>query len=325
MKIFPLFLLALFLLPFSSLNAQCSCDCDIPRDSLALVALSEATDGSSWTIPWNFNEPLTEWAGVFLNEAGCVRRISLSQRGLDGELPEAIGDLLCLEQLSLPWNNLTGQFPLAITNLVCLTDLTLSSNELDGAIPPEIGNLTQLERLGLNINNFTGNIPAEIGNLENLTSLALQSNRLQGCIPEVLLQFCDINLFRLNQNGQLPFRGDVDRFCEGEEQIGANCYANGQEGIIDENCDCVTATNTLELSGPKQIRIYPNPVRDLLYLESTQLITRTQLLDVAGRIIQQDDWASRSCKLNLTHLPTGIYGIRIQLSDRWEVVRIFKT
>lgn len=34
-------------------------------DSLALVALYDATNGSSWSNPWNRNLPITEWDGIF--------------------------------------------------------------------------------------------------------------------------------------------------------------------------------------------------------------------------------------------------------------------
>ncbi len=132
------------------------------RDSLALVALYEATDGgNSWygsgTSVWDLTQPMNTWSGVTLDGNGCVSSLILFNRGLNGSIPPEIGNL----------NNLTG--------------LVLAYNQLSGSIPPEIGNLNNLASLSLSNNQLSGSIPPELGNLNYLESLNLSNNQLSGC------------------------------------------------------------------------------------------------------------------------------------------------
>ena len=150
-------------------------------DSLALVAIYDATDGDNWTdnTNWKSQEPVEDWYGVTV-ENGVVTELDLEDNNLTGTLPSAIGDLTSLEVLWLSINSLSGAIPTEIGNLTRLETLELGDN-LTGAIPTEIGNLTRLEELSLG-SNLTGAIPAEIGNLTNLRWLSLGGN-LTGAIP----------------------------------------------------------------------------------------------------------------------------------------------
>ena len=46
--------------------------------SLALVNLSNVTNGANWTKKWVFTEPMSLWNGVFLNEQGRVTSLDLT-------------------------------------------------------------------------------------------------------------------------------------------------------------------------------------------------------------------------------------------------------
>ena len=177
-------------------------------DSLALVAIYDATGGDNWrdNTNWKSQEPVGEWYEVTV-ENGVVTELDLENNNLTGTLPSEIGDLTSLESLSLTLNNLTGAIPAEIGNLTKLTSLGLASNNLTGAIPSEIGDLTSLESLSLTLNNLTGAIPAEIGNLTNLTSLGLSQNSLSGAIPaEIgnLTKLTSLGLWRNSLTGAIP-------------------------------------------------------------------------------------------------------------------------
>ena len=118
-------------------------------DRAALVALYEATAGSSWinNTNWLSDRPLSQWHGVTSDEAGRVTKLHLSRNELSGPIPPELGSLTNLEALYLRGNQLSGAIPLELGNLTDLTQLSLSGNQLSGPIPPELGSLTNLEEL----------------------------------------------------------------------------------------------------------------------------------------------------------------------------------
>ena len=168
----------------------------LKQDSLALVALYNATDGPNWTHNDNWlTGPVSSWWGITTD--GCnVVEIQLSENKINGVLPAEIGQLVELTSLGIHGNQLTGFIPPEIGNLSHLVNLTLHFNQLSGNIPPEIGFLINLSVLTLGSNQLTGSIPAEIGNLNNLQYFDLYTNQLTGTIPPEIGNL--IKLYHLN-------------------------------------------------------------------------------------------------------------------------------
>jgi hypothetical protein len=156
----------------------------------ALVALYNATDGPNWTNNTGWNTATNNvdgggWYGVTV-ENGHVTELFLSQNGLAGTLPAALGDLDQLTTLYLSNNELTGQIPEEWGNLSQLEILFLTNNSLTGPIPAALGDLDQLTALYLANNVLTGPIPGELGNLSSITDMTLSNNALTGPIPPEL-------------------------------------------------------------------------------------------------------------------------------------------
>ena len=183
------------------------------RDSLALVALYNSTDGANWTTPWDLAMPINTWSGVTLNNTACVTRVILQNKNLVGSLPTELGNLEDLEQLILNANELSGTIPEELSNLNNLIILRLENNAFTGNIPPILGTLTNLETLYLGFNQLTGNLPPELSNLELLSDLRLHHNQLSGCFPAEYTIFCNIPLVSFGANSYLPGGGDFDAFC----------------------------------------------------------------------------------------------------------------
>ena len=101
-------------------------------DSVALVALYNATNGSSWRnkTNWLSNQPLGEWEGVSTESGGHVYELRLERNRLSGEIPAELGNLANLERLVLSDNQLTGTIPKELGNLTNLTHLELDDNQL---------------------------------------------------------------------------------------------------------------------------------------------------------------------------------------------------
>ena len=179
-------------------------------DRAALVALYNATGGPDWdrNTNWLSDEPLSAWYGVQRTDnGGRVTHLNLSENGLTGQLPPALGNLSNLEELSLLYNQLTGQLPPELGNLSNLKWMVFHANQLTGQIPPELGNLSNLEELSLTINRLTGQIPPELGNLSNLKRMGLSGNQLTGQIPPELGNLPNLEFLSLHANrltGQIP-------------------------------------------------------------------------------------------------------------------------
>ncbi len=177
------------------------------QDSLALVALYNATDGPNWSRITNWlTRPVSQWDGVRV-EGNRVTRLSLSGNHLSGAIPPELGNLAILQRLSLSNNQLTGSIPPELGNLTNLRILFLRDNQLTGSIPPELGNLTNIGDIHLDRNQLTGSIPAELANLTNLLGLNLISNQLTGLIPPELGNLTNLIYLHLNLNqltGPIP-------------------------------------------------------------------------------------------------------------------------
>lgn len=206
------------------------------QDSLALVALYNATNGSEWFNNFNWLQPdqfVEDWYGVEVQDNRVVS-LDLAGNNLSGSLPAEIGDLTALLSLNFGresegGNNIAGAIPTEIGNLVVLERMGLANNQFSGPIPTEIGNMTALEKIDLAFNQLD-ELPASFGNLTNLTyagiaynnftslplelydmpsvdTLLISGNALTGAIPPELGSMSTLTFLNIGDNdfeGQLP-------------------------------------------------------------------------------------------------------------------------
>ena len=219
-------LFLLIMLPMMVAQAQVAED-----DSLALVALYNATDGPNWARNDNWlTGPVSQWASVGVT-GNRVTSLAFDNNQLTGSIPPELGNLTNLTYLWFSSNNLTGSIPAELSRLTNLTQLVLSynqltcsipseleslanltflslfGNQLTGSIPPELGNIPGLADLWLFYNQLTGSIPPELGNLANLTRLWLYQNNLTGSIPPELGRLANLTQLFLDNNqltGSIP-------------------------------------------------------------------------------------------------------------------------
>ena len=156
-----------------------------PRDSLALVALYNSTDGENWDYNTGWlTSDVCLWDGIIKECNGnYVEEIVLQDFGLNGALPSELGNMTDLIYFEIIDNeNVSGSIPTTLGNLTNLEYLHLGSNSLSGSIPSSLSNLTNLTTLWLDDNNLTGSIPDELTNLTSLQYLGLSDNNLSGHI-----------------------------------------------------------------------------------------------------------------------------------------------
>lgn len=183
------------------------------QDSLALVALYNATKGYNWKGKWNLKAPMYEWGGVTANIKNGELRVTevvLADNGLVGEkfpeelaqlselrklvitystlaceIPAFFGELKNLEFLALNYNGHTGELPASLYTLTKLETLHLRGNALSGQLSSDLGNLNKMEDLDLVANQFSGSIPASIGKMTELYGLMLNNNKFTQLPAEI--------------------------------------------------------------------------------------------------------------------------------------------
>ncbi len=142
------------------------------QDSLALVALYNATGGTSWTNSWDLSQPVDTWHGVTLNTTGHVILLYLDNNGLTGAVPTEITNLPSLSRLKLENNQLTSLPDLS--PLSSLTQLYCHNNQLTSL--PGLSSLSSLAVLYCS-NNPLASLP-DLSQLSNLASLWCNNTQL---------------------------------------------------------------------------------------------------------------------------------------------------
>ncbi len=115
------FILIAVLVVISSNKAYSLTGCSNCReaDSLALVALYNATDGQNWVNNTNWlvpGQPINVWAGVTASPTGRVTTLDLTGYNLKDTLPAELSNLTGLRYLVLTNNNLYGPIPYGLAS-----------------------------------------------------------------------------------------------------------------------------------------------------------------------------------------------------------------
>lgn len=105
----------------------------------------------------------------------------------------------------------------------------------------------------------------------------------------------------------------------------AKIYFDYNHPIITNNYT-TTVQNVLSTMGnstdKNSVFIYPNPVKDVLYMKSKNEIIKAEIYDSAGRIILSAKAKENS--INVAELSKGSYMIKLFLKDHYEVLKFIK-
>ncbi|TVU47420.1 hypothetical protein EJB05_07023, partial [Eragrostis curvula] len=146
------------------------------------------------------------WAGVKC-VLGKVVAIQLPFKGLAGALSDKVGQLTSLRKLSLHDNAIGGQVPAALGFLRDLRGVYLHNNRFAGAVPPALGGCALLQTLDLSGNFLSGAFPPALANATRLYRINLSNNNLSGVVPTGLTSLpflMSLNLDHNNLSGQIP-------------------------------------------------------------------------------------------------------------------------
>lgn len=280
-------------------------------------------------------------SGVLPEEIGelfFLERLFLrGNQNLTGSLPSSLGNLTQLQQLDLEHTGLSGPIPAELGNLTQLEELYLGKGPLSGSIPDELSQLTQLKRLRLSNANLSGSLPGWLGELSLLEELDFSGNQLSGCFPAEINALCEraeqlalqgSKGFTTEGNPELPWKGDLLRFCQAEAQIGAPCGPAASLGQqILEDCSCgFPADMPVDLPSEIGPGIAPNPsngeFRVLLPLWHQDMQVR--VMDLQGRVILHRQ-AHSGDTFDLNGQPAGLYVVEVRTEGQVWVKKLSLT
>lgn len=136
-----------------------------------------------------------------LGKLSALRRCSLFNNSLTGNLPPELWSLSQLNYLSLSRNLFSGQIPPEISHLSELVRLDLSYNQISGTLPSQLGELHKLRYLFLRFNSISSPLPAEnLVSITTLLSVDLSSNNFSGTFPSQIFSLPNIHDLDLSNN-----------------------------------------------------------------------------------------------------------------------------
>ena len=171
------------------------------RDCSMLLAARDTLAGDA-SLDWSADTRINDWQGVTVHPTPSpfVRVVLLTNLGLTGSIPAALGGLEDVRRIDLDDNMLTGGIPREMGSLYDLELLYLFNNRITGELPAELGELSNLKTLSLSNNMLSGNMPVELGKLRNLTQLLIENNSLVGGIPAELGDLSKLRSLYLSEN-----------------------------------------------------------------------------------------------------------------------------
>lgn len=152
---------------------------------------------------------ISTWTGVEVGVSSSLKRLSLYQTELHGQLPGTLFHLPNLQMLELGGNNnLTGTLPeFNQTGVQSLKWFSIHGTAISGAVPNSIGYMKSLNHLEIQGCNLSGTIPASIGNITQLIHMDFSNNHFHGSVPSTLSHLNQLVYLNLSSNsfdGQIP-------------------------------------------------------------------------------------------------------------------------
>lgn len=209
------------------------------QDSLALVDLYNYTNGPNWgtSLSGWLEGPVTSWDGIVVestDSVAVVRSIHINRGNLEGILPESIGNFVGLRELVISERRgMDGPIPNSIGQLSELQTLILDGGGFRGSIPPSLGDLPNIKIIDLSLNQLEGEMPGNILSSDSLEVFDVELNfRLKGKLPDVLgASLYHLVISGTAVEGRIP--ESYSAFAEGKtEQAVLNLYANKLWGTV---------------------------------------------------------------------------------------------
>jgi hypothetical protein len=72
------------------------------------------------------------------------------------------------------------------------------------------------------------------------------------------------------------------------------------------------------------IKLYPNPVENILTIRSTDFLSRVEINNMLGQLIFVQQIDNLETTIDMSRYPTGTYSFRVYINDKVEVFKVLK-
>ena len=278
---------------------------------------------------WLLDNQLTGEIPVSIGNLVNVFEVHLETNRLSGSIPSSIGNLKKLSYLYLHHNRLTGSIPSSFGKLTNLFSLWINDNQLSGSIPASFVNLNYLGFLYLQNNRFTfggmeliakkfpystyspqANIPIhQHGNALSVSAGGTLNNntykwfKCEGTTSILVATIKGDSVFHPSENGK--YRVVVSNSIATRLKLFTKLY----DYTAPNNTVIASAENGLQQYGkPNLFRVYPNPARDILHVETNGAATFS-LIDQSGKILVTTNINGKGI-INVSGIPAGLYYLK---------------
>lgn len=73
-----------------------------------------------------------------------------------------------------------------------------------------------------------------------------------------------------------------------------------------------------------QIKLWPNPVSDMLNITNTELMSKVTLIDILGRILSANEVNDLDAKIDMARYPTGTYLVQVTIDNAVKTFKVIK-
>lgn len=270
-------------------------------------------------------------------------------------------DIYCPSLTSVNFNNLVnlknlsylGKLPtIDISDAVNLLNLTCIGASGTYSFPEEnrltsidLSNQTKLVNLDLTGNKLTS---LDLSNCPNLEVITIANNSISSLnldnVDYVKSFTCESNLlttlnvdsmFNLqvlycknNQLTSLSTKNDIIEqyvdFSGNPTLVSICCDTNEvvymQNQCFQNNNDATTVNS--DCGASSRVSMYPNPVKDVLHLNSSNRITKVEIFAMSGLMVMNDE--SQSDVVNLQQMQSGMYFIKVYNGDEVTNMKFIK-
>lgn len=167
----------------------------------------------------------------------------------------------------------------------------------------------------------------EISSLQALNASHPFVTRINGNNVEFIFQNIQLPFDDANNDGYVTFKIKTKSTLTIGDSFSnlAKIYFDYNHPIITNNYTTTVQNvlSTTEISVEKNnFAIYPNPVKDILYIKSSNEIIKAEVYDAAGRIILSTKVSGNS--VNVSELSKGSYQIRLFDKNHFEMQKFIK-